>query len=297
MDEKFPIAKVDPNWRREDEDMGSKRKFWYRPVAEQRRRWLFKYPKSGTGQHWAEKLAAEVARLLGIPRAEVKLAVFNGTRGSITKSFVANDLELVHGNQVLLAYAHGYDTEKRKFHQTDHTVANVLTALDNAFCKDAAKQKAKASFAEYLVLDAVIGNTDRHHENWGMLRKLKDGDWYGFLAPSFDHASSLGRELREDARARMLGEDRVGAYVERGRGAVFWSAEDVHGPSPLELVRRGAHAFPELFRPALDKIDRLENHVDTLFRRMPDRWMSPLATEFAAAMMHYSIGQLRRLLR
>jgi hypothetical protein len=47
----------------------------------------------------------------------------------------------------------------------------------------------------------------------------------------------------------------------------------------------------------LDKIDRLENHVDTLFRRMPDRWMSPLATEFAAAMMHYSIGQLRRLLR
>lgn len=54
MDYEFPIIKVDPNWMREDEEMGSKRKFWYRPAGDQPRRWLFKYPKSGTGEHWAE---------------------------------------------------------------------------------------------------------------------------------------------------------------------------------------------------------------------------------------------------
>ena len=295
MQGEFPITRISPEWELGPEEMGSKRKFWYRPAGDQARRWLFKYPKSGTGQHWAEKLAAEIARLLGVPRAEVELAEYNETRGSISKSFVMNDLELVHGNQILLAYNHGYDTTRKKFNQVDHTVTNVFTSLDNAFVNDEAKQKAKLLFAEYLVLDAVIGNTDRHHENWGVLRKQEEGNWL-FLAPSFDHASSLGRELRDDTRARFLMEDRVGRYVERGHGAVFWSADAVRSPCPLQLVRRAAPAWPELFRPALGKVDRLENQMDTLLRRMPAGWMSPRAMEFAATMIQYSIGQLREVL-
>ena len=28
---------------------------------------------------------------------------------------------------------------------------------------------AKSSLAEYMVLDALIGSTDRHHDSWGLL--------------------------------------------------------------------------------------------------------------------------------
>lgn len=56
----------------------------------------------------------------------------------------------------------------------------------------------------------MIGNVDRHHENWGILRKRVDGEWYGRLAPTFDHASSLGRELVDTgankSRERYLNE-------------------------------------------------------------------------------------------
>ena len=252
---KFPITKVEPEWVLEPEQMGSKRKFWYGQDGDDSRPSLFKYPRIRTGEHWAEKLAAEVAGMLGIPRAEVELAVFNGEHGSITKSFAINDLELVHGNQILSAYVQGYDPET-KFRQADHTLSNALAALDQIFVEDPARHKAKALFAEYLVLDALIGNTDRHHENWGVLRKRKDEKWYGFLAPSFDHASSLGRELRDDKRERRLGESRINAYIERGCGAVYWSEDDPRGVSPLELVRRATREYAELFRPALEKIDR-----------------------------------------
>lgn len=296
MHETFPITEVKTEWVLEPEEMGSKRKFWYGRSGEQSRRWLFKYPQTGTGQHWAEKIAAEIAGVLGIPRAEVELAVFTGEQGSITKSFVINDLELVHGNQILSAYVLGYNPEK-KFHQADHSIANVFSALDRVFVENVAKQKAKALFAEYMILDALIGNTDRHHENWGVLRRRKDDEWDGFLAPSFDHASSLGRELRDDRRERRLAETRIGAYLESGRGAVYWSADDARGPSPLELVRRASRVYPELFRRALEKIDRIEDDVDNLLRRMPDGWMSPFEMKFASEMVHYSLGQLREVRR
>ena len=189
--------------------MGSKKKFWYRSAARHRTHWLFKYPKPDTREHWAEKIAAELAAILGTRHAAVELAIVKSERGSTTRSFVVDGLELVHGNQILKASVPGYNPEK-KFGQADHTLDNALTALDGIFTLDTAKHKAKSYFAEYLVLDAVIGNTDRHHENWGMLRQRHDLEWLQFLAPSFDHASSLGRELVDDRRASLLKRDRIG---------------------------------------------------------------------------------------
>jgi serine/threonine protein kinase HipA of HipAB toxin-antitoxin module len=48
---------------------------------------------------------------------------------------------------------------------------------------------AFAQFTGYLVLDALIGHTDRHEENWGVIEGITGAKR---LAPSFDHASSLG---------------------------------------------------------------------------------------------------------
>ena len=296
MHDTFLITEVKSEWVLEPEEMGSKRKFWYRQPGEPSWRCLFKYPQTGTGQHWAEKLAAEIAEMLGIPSADVGLAVFNGTQGSIAKSFMIKDYELVHGNQILSAHVQEYALDKN-FQQSDHNLPNIFAALEEVFVEATEQQKAKALFAEYLVLDALVGNTDRHHENWGVLRTRKDDTWYGYLAPSFDHASSLGRELRDDRRERRLGETRIGAYVESGRGAVYWSAHEARGPSPLELVRRATRVYPELFRPALAKIDRFGGNVDDLFLRIPDGWMSPFEMKFASEMVHYSIGQLQEVRR
>lgn len=56
----YPILEIQPEWVLEPEVLGSKEKFWYRdPDGESE--WLFKYPQSGTGQHWSEKIAAEIA--------------------------------------------------------------------------------------------------------------------------------------------------------------------------------------------------------------------------------------------
>ena len=294
----YPVIEVRSEWEMETEHLGSKEKFWYARDQDERG-WLFKYPRPNTGEHWSEKVAAEVADLLNIPHAAVELAICKGKRGSTTESFVHHGSELFHGNQVLAGKVLGYDPEK-KSRNVDHTLTNIWRAIDSVFASPEDIEKAKLQFTEYLILDALIGNTDRHHENWGVLRERVDDKWQDALAPSFDHASALGRELLDvgpkKCRKRLLAEKQVGAYTKSGQGGIFWSENDKKAPSPLELVRRACVLEPALFQKALNKIDVPDMFsLSDIVHRVPEDWMSPLARDFALALMCYTLEELRKL--
>lgn len=298
MTEPFHIFEIQPEWVREPEGMGSKEKFWYR-VREGEEDWLFKFPQPNTGQHWAEKVAAAVAACMEVLHARVELAVFKGHRGSATETFARDGRSLFHGNQLLAGKVLGYDPAKQ-FRQSDHTLENILNAIERTFTHPEGKRKAMIRMAHYIVLDAVIGNTDRHHENWGILRKQVGKRWQGLLAPTFDHASSLGRELVDvsegKCRQRLLADRRVGHYSEKAPGAIFWDKADKRGLSPLNLVRRATPLHPDLFKPALARVGRLNRTLLTeIVERVPEDWMTPLAREFTVALMCYNVEELNKL--
>ena len=270
----YPILEVEPEWRIEQEPAGTREKFWYQQPDDTGRQWLFKYPREKTGEHWAEKIASEVADVLAIEHARVELAAFEDQRGTVAESFARGGRELAHGNEVLARRIHGYDPRLKRG-QSLHTLSNIFQALESIYARRATSAKLK--IAELVVLDAVIGNTDRHHQNWGLLRRRVGKDrLMSRVAPSFDHASSLGRELQDKRRDMLLKEDRVGIYAEKGHGATYWSRDETRGPSPLELVRRAVSVYPGLFLPALEKLERLnESKISDLVNRVPDDWMSP----------------------
>lgn len=186
--EPFPIIEVQPEWIFEQEALGSKRKFWYQYNGNGPS-WLFKYPREGTGEHWAEKIAAELAGHLRIPHATVQLARFRGIYGSATSSFARGRRALIHGNQLIAGKVLGYDPEKR-FHNADHTLDNVWRALEGVLQPASASNIAKRRFAQYLVVDALIGNTDRHHENWGVLQRSIGKTWKNYRPLSTTHHRS-----------------------------------------------------------------------------------------------------------
>jgi hypothetical protein len=292
----YPILTIQPEWVLEEEAMGSKQKFWFRQTNDGADS-LFKYPQPNTGQHWAEKIAAEIAKELNILHAKVDLALFDGIKGSATESFAREGYELYHGNQVLAGQVLGYNPAK-KFRQSSHTLSNIFAALDRVFRRPEAAIAAKRSVAEYLVLDALIGNTDRHHENWGILVKGTPTRRTVIIAPSFDHASSLGRELLDDTagkcRMRILKEGRIGRYAENAPGAVYWDESD--RLSPLELTRRAARLYPDLFRPAFASLGKLEKEsLERIVQRVPADWMSEAARQFAIELTCYNLKQLREM--
>ena len=294
MSRYYPVLEVKQEWVLNSEWMGTKDKFWYRDPRTGRR-WLFKYSRKGTGEHWAEKISGEVAALLNIDHATVELATIRDRRGSVSESFAETEEQLAHGNQLLVRWIDGYDGKKR-FGQTDHTLDNILEVMENAFERSECKRRAKMRIAEYLVLDALVGNTDRHHENWGLLTRRVNDHFEDTVAPSYDHASSLGRELLDSRRVSLLSNRSVARYVERGRGAVYLSGDASRALSPLELVRRASDAYPEALQPVLRRIKSLQDGTLTdVVDGVPHDWMSRPARDFAVTMLCYTVKELRRL--
>lgn len=281
----YPIISIPLEAREDTEQLGSKPKFW---VLLDGQRWLFKEARPNTGEDWAEKAAAEIAHALHINAAKVELAEYNGKVGCISCNFVDVDAgeALVHGNEIMAWSVTGYDKAKI-FRQADHTLENIQLAI-RALAGFADTDAVLTELASYMVLDALIGNTDRHHENWGLRAHSPVVQQARVLsaAPSFDHASSLGRELLDAKRAELLKNQQVTRYISKGRGGIFRDPDQAHGENPLRLVQVAARAYPSYFRPAIARVAALEvQTLHRIFQRLPPERASDTAKRFAEAMV------------
>jgi hypothetical protein len=147
----------------------------------------------------------------------------------------------------------------------------------------------------YLVFDALVGNTDRHHQNWGVLIELRprldqQTPSVAFqLAPTFDHGSSLGRELTDEARQRHLKEGTVGRYISKATGGIFEHAQAKHGMSPIALAILLAQRYPDFFRPWQTRVRNLkEEDMVNLVECVTGERMSEPSRAFTLALLSTS---------
>jgi hypothetical protein len=305
----FPIITVPDHAAEQWETVGTKPKFWYDKSAR-----LFKKCRPGTGEDWAEKIAAELAELVGLPHAEVELATWTGERGVVTRSFVPNGGALFLGNAMLGRDDESYPAHKpgeRRYHRvSEHTIDAILETLSRNnvgppmdWTAPERVSIAREVFVGYLMLDAWIGNQDRHHENWGVIETVDRGRSPQLslnLAPTFDHASSLGRNESDETRKRRL-ETRdsgysVESYAGRARSAIYDAPKS---PRPLltsEAFQSAATRYPCAGRAWLDLLAGVSSaDVDSLFRRVDTDRISETAIEFALRMLEANRKRLIEL--
>jgi hypothetical protein len=213
----FPIYDVSTWHAGLPETLGSKEKTWLVPDPQPdipTRWYLFKVGRPHTGENWAEKVCCEILKVLEIPCAEYDFAVRNGIHGVISESFLPHGASLVLANVLLSKFDAAYDGSLR-FRQARYT---LLSATDlvrtlglqppSGVAQVYAGMMGYEIFLGYLLFDALIGNTDRHHENWGEVLIHGDrtiaGEAAFCLAPTFDHASSLGRDMTDLRRQERL---------------------------------------------------------------------------------------------
>lgn len=281
----------------QDEQLGTKDKYWCRfPDRPEGEKWLLKLPRQEDekAEHLAEKIACEVAKLVGVPCAEVELAEYEGIRGTVSRNMVPQRRSLVHGNEIIAGRVTGYDPE-RKRRTSDHTWERIVEAIE-AICGGHCDSDLE-QFAGYLVLDALVGNTDRHHENWGFLRRERAGRVDYSLAPSFDHASSLGREMKDERRKRLLAEGQLEArYIRQARGGIYLKELGENKVPPLVLVESLAVIHPRLFSPWLQKLSHATDEaVCAILQRMPPGWITSAQAEFASAIIAISRNVLQKI--
>lgn len=271
--------------------MGTKRKHWFELDDSP---WLFKFTRPGHGEHWAEVIAAALAARLGLPHAHYDLAHFQGHAGVATRKFAPEGWDLVHGNELLAEKIPNYPSEGRRYIRTaQHTVEAVFAvvsqpevALPTGWTAPTGITTAAAVFGGYLLLDALIGNTDRHHENWAVVANVATGDRY--LAPTFDHATSLGSHELDGVRSERLTTRDTGygvpAYVSRARSALHLNAGDKRALGLLEALREWASRCN--CGPWLAQLQGITGaEIKTLIDRIPEDQMSGPARAFAQAIL------------
>ncbi len=269
--------------------------------------WLFKQARPNTGEHWAEKVASEIAELMGLATHETLIATYEGHLGCAVRSFLKPGQTLVHGNELMAGAIEGYDKSKHRG-QADHNFDNIVASLGRRFLPPAVRRFISINFVGYLMLDALVGNTDRHHENWGVVQKftikndreakhiriaLRIG-----LAPTFDHASSLGRELLDEARLRMLADPAaLRRNIKKGTGGIFLNAEAKKGLAPIALAELIAQNYPQFYEPWSRRISGLPmDFAQPLLDGIPDPYMSPVAKEFVLAFLSESRKMITSIL-
>lgn len=217
----FPVLDVS-SWRVTSlETAGSDEKLWI--ASESGQRALFKpnrdHLEAAQGEDWAEKLVSEIAALLGVPAARIDLANRNGVRGCISYTVKRDDYELQPG-AALIGELVGPSFDPHSRDAWGHTLENIAAVLPPYRVPPEFDGPQEIGgygvFAGYMILDALVANRDRHSENWSVLRSQSHAV-SDALAPSYDHASSLGFNLRDARRSQLLRDRKMfEAFLRKG---------------------------------------------------------------------------------
>jgi hypothetical protein len=272
------------SWRVDHvEALGRKRKMWL--LDPDGTAWLFKQTtenvhSDGTsyrkGDDWAEVVVSAVANEMGIPAATYELAHLDegstSWPGVISRRMVNDDESLIEGNILLEEAGVRADSTRDR---TGYTLDNVQRSFEGVLSP--VRNDAMTSwdwFVGYLVLDALVGNTDRHQQNWAVIQGSSRR-----LAPTFDHASSLGFLLDDQTRR-----DRLDTRDE-GFGAAAFAARATSKFEGTPSTMSIADAALDMVDPAIrdrwiGAVASIES-LDRILPRVPLSRMSATAASFA----------------
>lgn len=191
-------------------------------------------------EHWAEKVASELARTLGVPCVVVELAEREGVPGCLVRDFQGHGHQMHSGADLLSAIDPTFRPEDRHEAYTIDNVRRVLAGVDSPGGDPgpAVPESFDAfdTFAGYLLFDALVLNRDRHAANWSIMRS-KDGVGGDSLCPLYDNASSLAMSMTDTVRVKRLASKGVAAYVRREDHARAFALLDGESPSLLDVAQ------------------------------------------------------------
>jgi len=297
----YPIITVPPDASTQIEQVGTKEKIWYQFDESQKA--LFKVGRPGTGENWAEKVCCEVARLLGLPHAEYELAIWRGKQGVISPILVPRNGRLILGNELLARVFQAYEPDVG-YKSNQHILRRVIAVLEHhaittpiGWNRPEQVSNATGVFVGYLLLDALVSNQDRHHENWGLIIIPEHGL---IIAPTFDHASSLGRNETDENRLKRLTTKDEGysieSYVAKARSGFYENISSTKAMGTVDAFRECAKANVRAGQYWLDRLYGLnDSDFSDILNQIPDDFISSDARKFANAMLSINRNRLLSL--
>lgn len=161
---------------------------------------LFKFKKDvGTTDHVSECIAYQIAQLLGILCAKFELGMYLGREGSMSYNIIERPNQiLIEGiNFITLLYPE-YSSDEFIDRKTHHRYSIEMVK------KSIEKFVPIENFLKMIIFDYLIGNSDRHQNNWAIILEDKKMTW----SPLYDNSSSLCAYISEEQIKDYFGKDK-----------------------------------------------------------------------------------------
>ncbi|MGD9212289.1 MAG: hypothetical protein PVI90_16025 [Desulfobacteraceae bacterium] len=293
--EKYSIIQIANDALDDLEQIGTKTKYWYEDEKK-----LFKKGRSGTGENWSEKVASELANLLQLPHVHYDFACCKNELGVVSNNFVPKKGRLVHGNELLAQIDKTYPVSQ--CHKEPYTISTVISAIQQESAKVPLSSpplkdidSAVDVFVGYLLLDAWIGNQDRHDQNWGLIYIEENSEVY--LTPTFDHASSLGRNENDQRRKQLLestdNKRNIENYVKRARSPFYNCNKPPKRLKTIDAFIKAATLRPKAGMIWLNQLDQTQDiDLTNIMHRIPNELISKESIDFAVKMLNLNKKRL-----
>jgi hypothetical protein len=132
-------------------------------------------------EFWSEIVSSKIGQFLGFPMLDYNIGYDDNHKqkiGCLSKSMIGSKNKLTEGIAYLTGFNPKYNPETDKNKYTFQFIRSALKQFDLI--------EYVENIIEIIVFDAIIGNSDRHQENWGIIlfykktnslidNQLKDG--------------------------------------------------------------------------------------------------------------------------
>ena len=183
-----------------------------------------------------EHLLNRIGEVLGFNMAESSLRWFGGQIRFLSKYFLRKDQQLYHGANLYAGYLNNDiefvdEVEKEKLSQDFFTIEFTKDTLKQYYPKD--YKVLMTDFIKLLILDAFIGNNDRHIYNWGIIKNSSDEskNLKPVFSPIYDTARGLFWNTHEDKVKEIYRNKNhlnsfIKKYTERSCPKIGWGKSD-----------------------------------------------------------------------
>ncbi|WP_253343327.1 HIRAN domain-containing protein [Proteus mirabilis] len=232
--------------------------------------YLFKESRDGCpDQFWMEVIAYIIGDSLKIDVPKAFPAIMKKDNGDVICGaliewfYDRKEETFVHAVDFFCKLIDGFDTKIGK----QHNIVDVIKLCRAVSFKWGLKTKLDHWISNFVLFDSLIGNSDRHQENWGFVfrkvEKKENGDWVldVRLSPLYDNGTSLGHE-KKTSKIACWGNYLIDNYLDNGFHHVRISREEPDCRlQHFELVIAFAYhnaSYKQMF------IEKLKFDIDTL---------------------------------
>lgn len=256
----------------------------YKPAKDGKPEKYYKY------EFWSEVIASEIGVLLGIDVLAYYPAIFGKKIGCISPHMITPEEEnakLTEVGRYMTLIDHSFLPDDRisRKRYTFQLLESTITTFG--------LERFWPYFFTTLIFDGLIGNTDRHQENWAFLeRNISVKFDQAFIsqpnpleldvtdvirmAPVYDNGSSLGRELSDERVEQLMNDPRqLSAYVDNGKSELHWNGSKI---THFDLIGNLLNTpYADMVRQTalcLNNWDEqgMKNIINLVDSSVPDEW-------------------------